>query len=302
MTASEARFDAHRDILVRIMDFMEEHGRPPFADEAPSVVQAVESAFGSIGRAVAVIQRVTGDERWVAARETARGSLEIFLALAAFRGRPRFGALSTTLQRDVKALFGSYGSACIAADRLLFSLGDEANLDGCLEKAAVGKVLPDAVYIHMNALRQVSPVLQLYEGCARALVGEVAEANVLKLNRGARSVSYLSYPDFDRSPHPTLAFSMRVDLRTFVVKFRDYRSAPNPPLLHRKDALVAPDYPGYEKFLRLTQQEERHGLLDAASSIGTLAAWQVRLAEKGLRLSGHRLVRDTNNVRAPGAE
>ncbi|MBI3861810.1 MAG: hypothetical protein HY290_07930 [Planctomycetia bacterium] len=42
---------------------------------------------------------------------------------------------------------------------------------------------------------------------------------------------------------------------------------------------------------RLTRQEEKHGLLDDASTIGTRAGWQARLAECGFRLAGHRLLR-----------
>jgi hypothetical protein len=41
----------------------------------------------------------------------------------------------------------------------------------------------------------------------------------------------------------------------------------------------------------LTHQEERHGLLDEAATIGTRAGWQARLATAGFTLRGHRLVR-----------
>jgi hypothetical protein len=47
----------------------------------------------------------------------------------------------------------------------------------------------------------------------------------------------------------------------------------------------------YQKFARLTRQEEARGLLDETASIGTRQGWEARLAEKGFRLQGHRLVR-----------
>ena len=50
------------------------------------------------------------------------------------------------------------------------------------------------------------------------------------------------------------------------------------------------DHPLRAKFARLTQQEEKHGLLDDTAMIGTREGWQARLSESGFRLSGHRLV------------
>jgi hypothetical protein len=51
------------------------------------------------------------------------------------------------------------------------------------------------------------------------------------------------------------------------------------------------DYPLRAKFTRLTQQEERWGLYEVPVSIGTKRKWNQLLAEKGVRLSGHRLTR-----------
>ncbi len=49
---------------------------------------------------------------------------------------------------------------------------------------------------------------------------------------------------------------------------------------------------------RLTRQEERAGLLDETSFIGTRAGWAERLREQGYAFRGHRLVR----VRAKDGE
>jgi hypothetical protein len=42
----------------------------------------------------------------------------------------------------------------------------------------------------------------------------------------------------------------------------------------------------------LTAQEEKNGLLDDSSGIGTREGWLTRLAERGFTVKGHRLVRD----------
>ncbi|MBI3861807.1 MAG: hypothetical protein HY290_07915 [Planctomycetia bacterium] len=80
-------------------------------------------------------------------------------------------------------------------------------------------------------------------------------------------------------------------MRSRQIDFYDYRQSENPPLLHRKETFLAAAHPLHARFARLTRQEEKHGLLDDASSIGTRAGWQARLAERGFRLAGHRLLR-----------
>ena len=104
-------------------------------------------------------------------------------------------------------------------------------------------------------------------------------------------MSYLSYPGFDSNPHPALVRSVKLNLRTPELDCWDYADSENPPVLHRKETFVPAEYPHREKFARLTQQEERHGLLDDSATIGTRQGWQSRLAERGFALRGHRLVK-----------
>jgi len=61
--------------------------------------------------------------------------------------------------------------------------------------------------------------------------------------------------------------------------------------LHRKEAFLLPEHELYAKFARLTAQEEKYGLLDDASGIGTREGWSRRLAERGFKVKGHRLIR-----------
>ena len=100
-----------------------------------------------------------------------------------------------------------------------------------------------------------------------------------------------TFPDFDKDPHPTLVRSVKLSLRNLEMDCYDYQESTNPPVLHRKDSFVTNDYPNYERFAKLTRQEEKHGLLDDTSRIGTRDGWQIRLEESGWQLRGHRLVR-----------
>lgn len=74
------------------------------------------------------------------------------------------------------------------------------------------------------------------------------------------------------------------------VRYEDFSNSDNPPILHRKETFVPDDYPGREKFARLTRQEEPAGLLDKPN-IGRCEGWSQTLANARYKLSGHRLVR-----------
>jgi hypothetical protein len=80
-------------------------------------------------------------------------------------------------------------------------------------------------------------------------------------------------------------------MRSRHLDFYDYRKSDNPPVLHRKESFLVPTHPLFAKFARFTQQEERHGLLDDPSTIGTRIGWQTRLVERGFRLAGHKLMK-----------
>jgi DNA phosphorothioation-associated putative methyltransferase len=155
----------------------------------------------------------------------------------------------------------------------------------------VGKLTPEALYVHESAVERLPPVLRVFEGCARAYIGRVEGANLMKLNRHEPKISYLSYPDFTDDPHPALAASLSVHLQTFRLKARNYSGYRNPPILHRKETFLPSDDPRFAKFARLTRIEEKHGLYDDVSRIGTREGWYAVLKAKGLRLNGHRVVR-----------
>ncbi|MGA9924922.1 MAG: hypothetical protein WBQ29_16095 [Isosphaeraceae bacterium] len=78
--------------------------------------------------------------------------------------------------------------------------------------------------------------------------------------------------------------SIKLSLRTRELDCYDYATSTNPPILHRKETFLPPGHPLLAKFARLTQQEEKHGLLDETATIGTREGWQRRLAERGFTI------------------
>src|SRR5690348_6892111 len=93
-------------------------GRLPETDEFPRAAE-VESQFGSLKRAFALVKRVTGADEWDTITRRCIEDLLVYLALGRFRRRPPISVLPVGLQRDIRAFFGSYSNACRLADALL---------------------------------------------------------------------------------------------------------------------------------------------------------------------------------------
>ena len=132
----------------------------------------------------------------------------------------------------------------------------------------------------------------MYEGCARILSGNVEGTTIIKLRRHEPKISYLSYPSFDDDPHPHLTSSVRVDLRSLHLKYRDFTETPDPPILHRKEEFVPADHPRRDLFAALTAAEEGAGLYSSPENIGSRERWRTTLRERKVRLLGHELLPD----------
>jgi DNA phosphorothioation-associated putative methyltransferase len=279
----------HEDLLRPLVEFVSERGRLPRAMELDAR-PAIEREFGTLRNAFAVLRRVTGTEPWDRIRDERSQDLLVFLALSRFDRQPRLKDLPEEIRYDVRDLFGSHAAACRQADRLLRELANQDRVRAAAAASPVGKRLPNALYLHMDAFDRVLPILRVLDGAARRLIGEVAASTVAKLHLDRPAVSYLEYPDFDTVPHPALRCGHLVKLDRLRCDFRDYARHANPPILHRKELLLPLDDPRRERFAALTRQEERAGLYERPEEIGTQRAWQRRLDARGLRYSGHRLL------------
>jgi len=216
--------------------------------------------------------------------------LLVYLALSQFGRRPKLRDLAPIVQTDIKCLFGGYQQACSAADLVLLSLGNLEVIAQRCQSSSIGKKFSNSLWVHVSALEALDPLLRLFEGCAARTIGRPEAATVVKFHCRKPKITYLFYPDFDTDPHPALHTSMEIDLRDLDVHYQDYDLDDNPPLLHQKDLLVAPDYPLYEKFAKLSRQEEDWGLLDDLKRIGDRQGWLKCLEDHCAKLQGHRVV------------
>ena len=141
----------------------------------------------------------------------------------------------------MRAFFGTYTKACRRGRRTAVPAGNStAPSTRRASASAVGKLLPDDLYVHRSALDTLEPLLRIYEGCGRAYLGEVEGANVIKIHRRSGKLSYLVYPEFEDDPHPALLRCIRLNLRMRQIDCNDYAQSANPPVLHRKDTFLLP--------------------------------------------------------------
>ena len=155
----------------------------------------------------------------------------------------------------------------------------------------VGKRVASSLYVHISAVSSLPPSAQEAIARGRAIAGVDEDAfNVVRLEDAGSSLSLLLYPKFFEEAFPCLAVSYRVDLRTSVVTKREYACDTSPPILHRKETLLAINDPRRSQFEELTRKAESMGLFENPASIGTKQAWEARLTRLRLRIDGHRLV------------
>ena len=292
------KYEECKEELAPLIEFYTKRGRLPASgelgwdDESKLLLE-----FTSIRSAFKVILRATDEAEWDAIAYRRSLDIQVYLALVQFREeRPRFSQLPEELRYDIKAFFGSYRDACEVADQKLFSLGVDNIVKLACQKSKIGKFTPSALYVHINSLSELEPQLRIYEGCASRVFGRPEETTLIKLHTSEPKISYLYYPDFDTDPHPALKAAIVIDLQTFKIKRGDYTTRENPPILHRKETFVTPNYPLYEEFAQLTQIEVQSGLYENPSEIGTLKGWEKCLAEKDIEIKGHQVYKNGEQV------
>ena len=287
--ASELEFDRHRELLEELIRVSADLARLPFHDEFPRTDEVI-AQLGSMKRAFKLIRKVTGADPWDSLRQGRVDDLRVYLALARFPKRPPFSRLPLGMQRDIKEFFGGYKNACESADALLFESGKTELVDAACQRSLIGRLTSNALYLHRSATATLEPILRVFEGCARAYLGEVEDANIVKLHRFSGKVSYLACPKFDTHPHPPVRRTIKLSLRNLYLQCIDHTENKNPLLLDRKEQMIEKDHPWRSRFSRFSLQELQHGLLDESEDLQSALQWHGKLQEAGLMIRGYRLI------------
>ena len=156
----------------------------------------------------------------------------------------------------------------------------------------VGKIVGNARYIHKSAQFTLCASDQERLGKCIDLVGKDFDWNVIKFDLNDNDIiSLLSYTDFNVDPFPALRNSVLVCLNNGLIKRRTY-SATNPPILHRKELLLASDNRRIKKFRKLTKDLDEFGAFKQIYKFGTKQRWEDRLLELGIEITDHKVLKD----------
>ena len=196
-------------------------GRLPEATEFSRFSELYE-LVGTPKQALRLLVQNGGAEEIKQAAESRRRDLLVYVALANLRKRVPFGHLSPSLQTDIRAFFGNYTRALKKGVELLYATGDPGEIEIACEGLNLGWQDKQALYFHRSLLAELPAVLRAYVGCATALFGDVAQADVIKLHKATRKVTFLVYDDFDGNPLPVLRQRFKVNLRTRWVEVFDH--------------------------------------------------------------------------------
>ncbi|UXI00771.1 DNA phosphorothioation-associated putative methyltransferase [Photobacterium sp. TY1-4] len=163
-----------------------------------------------------------------------------------------------------------------------------------ISQVAIGKQLPDAIYLHRDAFPALPGHLVTFiPAVAKALKLDESQWNLVKLFKNEFRLSLLHYPDFYTDSYPALTQSLNVDLSKLTHKMTRYDESENPPILHRKETMVLPDNKHYEHFVSLTQEGENAGLYENSRLIGFKRSWETLITRHGYELVDGRLFRSS---------
>jgi len=273
-------------------------GRPPIPSEFAEYPLLLDR-FGSPARIERLAHQHSSPTAIEEAQQRRRENILTYAAMMLLQGlKPvPFRSLPQELQSDIRMLWSSYADVFPEAKKFLFGIGDASMVRRYCETSSVGKKLPDALYVHCSAEEQLPAVLRLLLFAARQVVGDL-EYNVAKISSDGRSISFLSYENFEDDPHPILLYSVRVYLPRAEYTIRNYSSSVNPPILHRKELLIDSLHPMYRIFRDLSDEEEKLGLLSSLS-IGTRVGWSSVLEEHGVEIDDHRVMRKATMLSNP---
>jgi DNA phosphorothioation-associated putative methyltransferase len=155
-------------------------------------------------------------------------------------------------------------------------------------RGSAGKRVGGFLYVHRDALATAGE--RVADTVGRATASNPGlEWNVAKVGDSpatAGKLSLLLYEDFSSSAFPALRRAATLDQVNGSFLVTDYSARNNPPILHRKEALLAPDDPRIPAFRAITARAEERGLFRDTKTIGTRRAWERLLKEAGLRTQG----------------
>jgi DNA phosphorothioation-associated putative methyltransferase len=228
-------------------------GRLPSASEFGQLEELTEK-LGKPQRIANLLMNHFGEDVVEDSRRDRVDDLLVYLALAQFRRAVPFGHLPDSLQRDIKALLGSYQAAQQRARDLLYSAGDPAVIEEASESLPFGFHTEDHFTVHRSLLDQLPPVLRLYVHCSSIIYGNPHDADLIKIHKHSGKVTLQFYDDFNGKMLPELQLRVKVNLRSLHAQIFDHSQPPHRQLMPFKERFLSPHDPCVPNLLRFSKK------------------------------------------------
>ena len=295
---AQAQYDACREPLERLWSLWLNLGRAPEADEVlPADLDALIEICGTLARALRLMRERGEPQDLERARAARVADLSVYLALMQFERRKPYRHLEPGLQRDITALFGSYGAAQGAGLALLYQVVDtQAIADACRAAAehGLGWLIPgESLQLHASLVEQLPALLRVYVGCAAVLYGDYRNADLIKIHIGSGKVSLMRYDDFSGQALPRMVERVKVKLRDQDIDWFAYGedSGYPPPYLFHKSRYLNEEFPGYPEQLAFDESLDALGLCDLSGHGPDPMAFDRAMAARRWAVEGWHLVR-----------
>jgi len=289
-TSAAIREAENMGLVARWLELYHELGRVPTRAEFPDLAR-VTRIFGNEAHLIDSVRAEISEEsvRESAERRKTRTIVSVCRSMIRQNGAPRLKDLLPEERDDVRIFFGNFDEISAQSRARLKELAELENVSRLMQESTVGKLLPDDLYVHIDALAYLPEMLQVLVELALMILPKDVSYNLIKIARNSWHITFMEYEQFMDHPHPSLRGSMKVLLHKNQLQYRNYSKSDNPPILHRKELFLHPNHERYEEFSQLSRAEEDAGLL-GRRDIGTRKQWEAVLAAGQWCIEGHSLI------------
>ena len=104
--------------------------------------------------------------------------------------------------------------------------------------------------------------------CAAQRYGDPAQADLIKIHKHSRKVTFQHYDDFEGKPLPELRTRIKVNLRNLFVEVYDHSTGPKIQLLFFKERFVGTEHPGRVAMEKFSVKLRKLGLDESTIGYG----------------------------------
>ncbi|RYD76757.1 MAG: DNA phosphorothioation-associated putative methyltransferase, partial [Verrucomicrobiaceae bacterium] len=261
------RYELHKELFGQFWQTLLELGRAPEVGEFDRLTE-VRSAAGGRTKAVSLVVSHHGEQLWQLARQARTEDALVYLAMTRFRPRFLRREIPLRIKNDIKSFFGDLATGLARAKDLLFAAGDPDEIELACEQVQIGWQDEDALIIHRTLLNELPPLLRIYVYCAAQRYGDPSQADLIKLHKRTRKVTFQHYDDFDGKPLPELRTRIKVNLKNLFVEVFDYSQSAKTQLLYFKERFIPKDYPARTQMEKFSLKLQKLGFDEATIGYG----------------------------------